>query len=47
MRKYKFGEIIKIGHYTAVVVRDLGDKIDVVYNVKANAYIYTIEKERL
>ena len=46
-KKFKFGRIVKIGNYEAVVVRDYENHIEIVYNTKSDSQIYSIEKDKL
>jgi len=43
--RYKFGQKIKIGKYNAIVVRDYGETIAVVYDNKSDPAIYNLWKK--
>ncbi len=47
MKQYKFGQKIKIGQYDAVVVRDYGEMIVVVYNNKSDPALYNLWKKEI
>lgn len=46
-KTFKFGEKIKIGKYEAIVVRDYGETIAIVYNNKSDPAIYNLWKKEL